>query len=214
MVSRPIYLGGLGFGLKWDMGWMHDTLQYCSLDPIHRKYHHDSLTFRGLYAFTENFVLPLSHDEVVHGKGSLIGKMPSDDWQKRANLRLLLGTMCSQPGKKLLFMGGEFGQFREWNHDASLDWHLLEQPEHEGLLRFVRDLNTVYRAERALHELDCDAEGFAWIDCHDAQQSTLSFLRRSGDPRDVVVVALQLHARSRDTITASVCRSRGTGRRS
>ena len=152
MVSRPIYVGGLGFGFKWDMGWMHDTLAvHVSRDPIHRKFHHSELTFRMLYAFTENFVLPLSHDEVVHGKGSLIGKMPGDDWQKFANLRLLFGYMYGQPGKKLLFMGGEFGQWREWNHDQSLDWHLTEYPSHAGLQRFVEDLNKLYRTEPAMH---------------------------------------------------------------
>src|SRR6185295_18299422 len=150
MVSRPTYLGGLGFGLKWDMGWMHDTLQYLAREAIHRKYHHNELTFRQLYAFAENFVLPLSHDEVVHGKGSLLRKMPGDDWQKLANLRLLFGYMYTQPGKKLLFMGGEIGQWDEWNHDASLQWHLLEAPAHQGLQRWVRDLNTCYRGELAL----------------------------------------------------------------
>jgi 1,4-alpha-glucan branching enzyme len=182
-------MGGLGFGFKWDMGWMHDMLVYMGLDPVHRKFHHDQLTFRGLYAFTENFVLPLSHDEVVYGKGSLVGKMPGDAWQKRANLRLLLGCMYLQPGKKLLFMGGEFGQWREWNHDASLDWHLLDDPAHRGLQRWVRDLNTAYRGEPALHELDCDPAGFEWIDCHDAQQSTLAFLRRGRDSDRAFVVA-------------------------
>jgi 1,4-alpha-glucan branching enzyme len=189
MVSRPTSLGGLGFGLKWDMGWMHDMLEYMRLDPIHRKNHHDKLTFRAVYAFTENFVLPLSHDEVVHGKGSLLGKMPGDDWQKRANLRALYGAMWAQPGKKLLFMGGEFGQRSEWNHDGELEWQLLDQPAHQGLLRWVRDLNTTYRAERALHELDCDPAGFAWIDCHDAERSTLCWLRRAGDGRSAVAVA-------------------------
>jgi 1,4-alpha-glucan branching enzyme len=178
MVSRPTYLGGLGFGLKWDMGWMHDTLAYMARDPVHRSHHHGELTFRAVYAFSENFLLPLSHDEVAHGKGSLLGKMPGDDWQKRANLRLLLGYMYTQPGKKLLFMGGELGQRSEWNHDSSVDWHLLEDPAHAGIQRWVRDLNTCYRGEPALFELDCDAAGFSWIDCHDAQQCTLSYLRR------------------------------------
>jgi 1,4-alpha-glucan branching enzyme len=189
MVSRPTWLGGLGFGFKWDMGWMHDTLGYLRHDPVHRRFHHGSLTFRGIYAFHENFVLPLSHDEVVYGKGSLLGKMPGDEWQRFANLRALLGYMWSCPGKKLLFMGGEFGQAREWSHERSLDWHLLEHAPHRGLQRFVRDLNTTYRAERALHELDCEAAGFAWIDCHDSEQSTLSFLRRSRDGREAVAVA-------------------------
>jgi 1,4-alpha-glucan branching enzyme len=192
MVSRPVYLGGLGFGLKWDMGWMHDTLRYMSLDPVHRKHHHGELTFRMIYAFTENFVMPLSHDEVVHGKGSLIGKMPGDEWQKFANLRALYGMMWSQPGKQLLFMGGEFGQWAEWNHDASLDWHLLEREPHQGLQRWVRDLNTAYRGEPALHELDCDPAGFQWIDCNDNEQSTLVWLRRARSRRDLIVVACNL----------------------
>jgi 1,4-alpha-glucan branching enzyme len=188
MVSRPTYVGGLGFGLKWDMGWMHDTLGYMAHDPVHRKHHHGELTFRQLYAFTENFVLPLSHDEVVHGKGSLLGKMPGDEWQKRANLRLLLGYEYLQPGKKLLFMGGELGQGREWNHDTSLDWHLLDDPAHQGIQRWVRDLNTLYRAEPALHERDCDPAGFQWIDPHDAEHSTVAWLRRGSAP-DVILVA-------------------------
>jgi 1,4-alpha-glucan branching enzyme len=178
MVSRPAHLGGLGFGMKWDMGWMHDTLRYMSQDPVHRKFHHNELTFRTIYAFQENFVLPLSHDEVVHGKGSLLGKMPGDDWRKFANLRLLLGYMYTQPGKKLLFMGGELGQQKEWNHDSSLEWHLLEHDIHKGLQRWVRDLNTLYRGEPALHELDCEAAGFEWID----------YLRRGRSTKDVVVV--------------------------
>ncbi|HSV08930.1 MAG TPA: 1,4-alpha-glucan branching protein GlgB [Candidatus Binatus sp.] len=189
MISRPTYLGGLGFGMKWDMGWMHDTLAYLAHEPVHRKYHHGQLTFRMIYAFTENFVLPLSHDEVVYGKGSLLARMPGDEWQKRANLRLLLGYMYTQPGKKLLFMGGEFGQWREWNHDESLDWHLLEQPGHRMLLRWVRDLNTAYRGEPALHELDTSAAGFEWIDCNDAEQSVLVYLRRARTGSQVVIVA-------------------------
>jgi 1,4-alpha-glucan branching enzyme len=189
MVSRPTYLGGLGFGLKWDMGWMHDTLQYMAHDPLHRKHHHNELSFRMVYAFNENFTLPLSHDEVVHGKGSLLSKMPGDEWQKFANLRLLLGYMYTQPGKKLLFMGGEIGQWREWAHEGSLDWHLLEHEKHQGLQRWVRDLNTLYRGEPALHELDCDPGGFAWIDCNDAEQSTLCYLRRGSAPADMLVVA-------------------------
>jgi 1,4-alpha-glucan branching enzyme len=188
MVSRPTHLGGLGFGYKWDMGWMHDTLSYLALDPVHRKYHHNRLTFRGLYAFTENYVLPLSHDEVVHGKGSLISKMPGDDWQKFANLRLLYGYMYAQPGKKLLFMGGEFGQWHEWNQDQSLDWHLLEWHLHHGLQRWLRDLNTFYRGEPAFHELDCDPAGFEWIDANDSEQSVLSFLRKGPKPGGEVVV--------------------------
>jgi 1,4-alpha-glucan branching enzyme len=189
MVSRPTYIGGLGFGFKWDMGWMHDTLAYAAREPIHRRYHHDKLTFRMLYAFTENFMLPLSHDEVVHGKGSLLGKMPGDDWQRFANLRLLLGYQYFQPGKKLLFMGGDFGQWREWNHDASLDWHLLEHAPHRGLQRWVRDLNTLYRGEPALHVNDCVPEGFEWIDCNDTDNSVVSFLRRGG-PSDPILVAV------------------------
>jgi 1,4-alpha-glucan branching enzyme len=192
MVSRPTHLGGLGFGMKWDMGWMHDTLRYMAYDPVHRKFHHNELTFRTMYAFNENFVLPLSHDEVVHGKGSLLGKMPGDGWRKFANLRVLLGYMYTQPGKKLLFMGGEFGQWREWDHDSSLDWHLLEDPRHRGFQRWVRDLNTLYRAEPALHELDCEAAGFEWIDPNDTQESTLSYLRRGKSTPAVLVVACNL----------------------
>jgi 1,4-alpha-glucan branching enzyme len=189
MVSRPVWLGGLGFGLKWDMGWMHDTLAYLRRDPIHRSHHHGELTFRMLYAFTENFVLPLSHDEVVHGKGSLLGKMPGDAWQRFANLRALYGVMWAQPGKKLLFMGGELAQGSEWNHDGALEWQLLRQAPHQGVQRFVRDLNTTYRAEPALHELDCDAAGFAWIDCNDNEQSTLSWLRRASSGTGTIAVA-------------------------
>jgi 1,4-alpha-glucan branching enzyme len=187
-VSRPTYLGGLGFGFKWDMGWMHDTLDYMAREPVHRKFHHTALTFRGLYAASENFVLPLSHDEVVHGKGSLIGKMSGDRWQRFANLRLLLGYMWTLSGKKLLFMGGELAQWREWNHDTSLDWHLLDEPEHAGVQRWVRDLNAAYRAAPALHELDCQPEGFAWIDCSDAVQSTLVYLRRGRAAGEMAVV--------------------------
>jgi 1,4-alpha-glucan branching enzyme len=188
MVSRPTYVGGLGFGYKWDMGWMHDTLAYLTRDPVHRKYHQGQLTFRGLYAFSENYMLPLSHDEVVHGKRSLLDKMPGDEWQKFANLRLLLGWMYAQPGKKLLFMGGEFGQWREWNHDASLDWHLLEGALHEGLQRWVRDLNALYRDTGALHELDCDPAGFEWVDCSDADQSVVILLRKGRAPGAEVVI--------------------------
>ncbi len=187
-VSRPTHLGGLGFGLKWDMGWMHDTLHYFAHDPVHRKYHHNELTFRQLYAFAENFVLPLSHDEVVYGKGSLLGKMPGDDWQKFANLRLLFGYMYAQNGKKLIFMGGEIAQWREWSHEESLEWHLLARPAHQGLQRWVRDLNTCYRAEAALHELDTVPGGFEWIDCNDAEQSVLTFLRRDKSGCEALVV--------------------------
>jgi len=178
LVSRPNYVGGLGFGLKWNMGWMHDMLGYMSQDPVFRSYHHNQITFSLLYTFTENFVLPFSHDEVVYGKGSLLRKMPGDEWQKFANLRLLYGFMFGHPGKKLLFMGDEFGQWSEWNHDASLEWHLLETPLHFALARWVRDLNTLYRGQPALYELDFDAAGFAWVDCKDFQRSVVSFLRR------------------------------------
>jgi len=188
MVSRPTHVGGLGFGMKWDMGWMHDTLSYLSQDPIYRKYHHSELTFRQLYAGTENFVLPLSHDEVVHEKGSLIRKMPGDDWQKFANMRLLFGYMYGQAGKKLLFMGGEFGQWNEWYHEASLDWHLLDYPLHAGLQRWVADLNGFYRNQPALYERDCETGGFEWVDCHDSDNSTLSFLRWGRDPQEVIFV--------------------------
>jgi 1,4-alpha-glucan branching enzyme len=188
MVSRPTYVGGLGFGLKWDMGWMHDTLEYMSKEPIHRKYHHNNLTFRMLYAFHENFVLPLSHDEVVYGKGSLLRKMPGDDWQKFANLRLLFGYMHAQPGKKLLFMGGEFGQWDEWTHDRSLDWDLLNYPLHSGLQKWLGDLNDLYRNEPALHEMDCDAGGFEWIDCNDSESSVISLLRKPKSSSDLILV--------------------------
>jgi 1,4-alpha-glucan branching enzyme len=189
MVSRPTYVGGLGFGMKWDMGWMHDTLAYMSRDPIHRKFHHEKLTFRMLYAFTENFVLPLSHDEVVYGKGSLIRKMPGDKWQKFANLRALLAYMYAQSGKKLLFMGGEFGQWNEWYHEASLDWDLLAHPMHEGLRRWVVDLNRAYRNEKALYERDFAPGGFQWIDCNDSLQSTISLMRKGSREEDTVIVA-------------------------
>jgi 1,4-alpha-glucan branching enzyme len=189
MVSRPTYIGGLGFDMKWDMGWMHDTLQYMAKDPVHRAYHHNKLTFRMLYAFTENYILPLSHDEVVHGKGSLLGKMPGDDWQKFASLRALLGYMYAQPGKKLLFMGAELGQWGEWSHDRSLDWHLLEYPPHSGIQRWIHDLNQAYRREPALHQLDFTPEGFGWIDCNDALQSTISLFRRARSTDDVMLIA-------------------------
>jgi 1,4-alpha-glucan branching enzyme len=188
MVSRPAYLGGLGFGLKWNMGWMHDTLDYFRQDPLFRKYHHDRLTFSLWYAFSENFALPLSHDEVVHGKGSLIGKMPGDPWRQFANLRALYGYMWSHPGKKLLFMGGEFGQRREWAHDEALEWWVLQHPEHSGLRNWVGDLNRVYREERALHEVDFDRSGFEWIDCDDVENSVIAYLRRSRSGETVAVV--------------------------
>jgi 1,4-alpha-glucan branching enzyme len=189
MVSRPIYVGGLGFGYKWDMGWMHDTLRYFSKEPIHRRWHHSDLTFRNLYAWNENFVLPLSHDEVVHGKGSLIGKMPGDEWQRFANLRALFTLMTATSGKKLLFMGGEFGPWREWNHDAGLDWHLLEEgPFHAGVQRLVADCNRLYREEPALHQLDANPDGFEWIDANDNEANAVSFLRRDRDGGMVLVV--------------------------
>ena len=186
-VSRPTYLGGLGFGFKWNMGWMHDTLQYFSKDPNHRSYHQNQLTFGPMYAFSENFILPFSHDEVVHGKGSMLAKMPGDDWQKFATLRALYGFLFGYPGKKLLFMGCEFGQLREWDHDQSLDWHLLDRPAHRGLQRWVRDLNTFYRAQPALYEVDFEGAGFEWIDAPDYQRSIVSFLRKAKDPRDCVL---------------------------
>ncbi len=189
-VSRPTYTGGLGFGYKWDMGWMHDTLRYLEHEPIHRRFHHNELTFRMLYAFTENYVLPLSHDEVVHGKRALLSKMPGDDWQKFANMRLLYGYMYTQPGKKLLFMGGEFGQWDEWDSNSSLDWHLLQWPPHQGLQRFVRDLNTIYRGQPALHQRDSDPAGFEWIDANDSDNSVLTFIRRGREPHEQVIVAL------------------------
>jgi 1,4-alpha-glucan branching enzyme len=188
MVSRPVYLGGLGFGLKWDMGWMHDTLEYFKQDPIHRKYHHSKLTFRMLYSFQENFVLPLSHDEVVHGKGSLIGKMPGSEHDRFANLRLLFAYMYAQPGKKLMFMGDEFGQVREWTHDSSLEWHVLQYPVHSGLQNWVGQLNRVYRSEPALHLLDTNPGGFEWVDCNDNFTSTISLLRKSESPKDTVLI--------------------------
>ncbi|HEY0710809.1 MAG TPA: 1,4-alpha-glucan branching protein GlgB [Polyangia bacterium] len=190
MVSRPTDLGGLGFGMKWDMGFMNDTLSYFAQDPIHRRYHHHKLTFRHIYAGSENFVLPLSHDEVVHGKGSLLEKMPGDDWQKFANLRLLFAYMWAQPGKKVLFMGGEIAQRREWNHDSSLDWHLLESHAHAAIARLVGSLNHLYRAEPSLHELDCEPGGFEWVDANDADNSVYSFLRLGRNRDEAVLVVL------------------------
>jgi 1,4-alpha-glucan branching enzyme len=188
MVSQPTYLGGLGFGLKWDLGWMHDTLAYISRDPIYRKYHHNSLTFRMIYAFTEHFVLPLSHDEVVHGKGSLLGKMSGDDWQKFANLRLLLGYMYMQPGKKLLFMGSEIGQWHEWDHDSSLDWYYPESQRHAEVTKCLQALNRLYQSEPALYEFDCDPAGFEWVDANDALQSIISFIRKGRSTEDILLV--------------------------
>ncbi|NLA37964.1 MAG: 1,4-alpha-glucan branching protein GlgB [Methanomicrobiales archaeon] len=188
-VTAPTATGGLGFDLKWNMGWMHDTLDYFSLDPVYRKYRSDLLTFSIWYAFSERYVLPLSHDEVVHEKSSLIGKMPGDEWQKRANLRLLLGYLFTHPGKKLLFMGGEFGQWSEWSHDAGLEWHLLRHPPHQGILQWVGDLNRLYRRLPALHERDSDPEGFKWIDFSDVEKSIVSYLRRGHTADEVVLVA-------------------------
>jgi 1,4-alpha-glucan branching enzyme len=189
-VSRPVHLGGLGFTYKWNMGWMHDMLEYMRKDPVFRKYVHQRITFSMLYAFTENFVLPFSHDEVVYGKGSMLGKMPGDAWQRFANLRALYGYMYGHPGKKLLFMGGEFGQMREWDHDGSLDWHLLGIPTHAGLRRLVSDLNGLYRREASLHEIDFSQPGFQWIECNDADQGVVSFIRRAKDPGDFTIGAV------------------------
>ncbi|MBX9670946.1 MAG: 1,4-alpha-glucan branching protein GlgB [Candidatus Obscuribacterales bacterium] len=188
LVSRPTYLGGLGFQQKWDMGWMHDMLEYMAMEPIYRKYHHNKLTFRGLYAFSENFVLPLSHDEVVYGKRSLLNKMPGDEWQRFANLRLLFGNMYTIPAKKLLFMGGEFGQWNEWNHAASLDWHLTDNPMNRGVQNWLRDLNHYYKNEPALYEQDCLGAGFEWVDCSDYESSIINFLRFAKDRKDMVLV--------------------------
>jgi 1,4-alpha-glucan branching enzyme len=180
-VTGPSHLGGLGFDLKWDMGWMHDTLHYFQLEPVHRKFHHNELTFRRMYAYSERFVLPLSHDEVVYGKGSLLRKMPGDDWQRFANLRLLFSYMFATPGKPLVFMGGEVGQWSEWNHDSSVEWHLAEQPQHAGIARLLRELNRVKQDNPALYQLDFEEAGFDWIDANDSEQSTLSFLRYGSD---------------------------------
>jgi 1,4-alpha-glucan branching enzyme len=187
-VSRPVYTGGLGFTYKWNMGWMHDILKYVEEDPVHRRWHHGQITFSMLYAFTENFILPFSHDEVVHGKRAMLDKMPGDLWQQHANLRALYGFMYGHPGKKLMFMGSEFGQWREWNYDQSLDWHLLDDPMHEGLRRWVRDLNHTYQRERSLHEIDFEPAGFSWIDCNDHENSVVSMVRRSRHPDDFTVM--------------------------
>jgi 1,4-alpha-glucan branching enzyme len=189
-VSRPVYAGGLGFGFKWNMGWMHDTLEYMSREPIYRRHHHNQMIFGLLYAFSENFILPLSHDEVVHGKQSIVGKMPGDEWQKFANTRAYYGFMWAHPGKKLLFMGQEFGQHREWNFDQSLDWHITGYWPHAGLKTFVRDLNRAYRNTPALHARDCEPEGFQWIVSDDAEQSVFAWLRLGGpDDAPVAVVS-------------------------
>jgi 1,4-alpha-glucan branching enzyme len=188
MVSRPAYVGGLGFGMKWNMGWMHDTIDYFSTDPLYRRYHQNQLTFSIWYAFTENFFLSLSHDEVVYGKGSLLRKMPGDDWQKFANLRALFGYMFGHPGKKLLFMGGEFGQWNEWYHEASLDWHLLEYPSHQGVKKWVQDLNQLYRNEPAMHELDFSIDGFEWIEFRDSANSIISFIRKCKSTNDIILI--------------------------
>jgi 1,4-alpha-glucan branching enzyme len=187
-VTKPTYTGGLGFDLKWNMGWMNDTLQYMAKEPIHRQYHHGELTFSLLYAFSENFLLPFSHDEVAHGKRSMLYKMPGDEWQRFANLRLLYTYMFTHPGKKLLFMGGEFGQGEEWNSSDELDWYVRDYAFHQGVGRLVRDLNGLYRSELALHAYDFDDRGFEWIDCHDGQNSVLVYLRKAGD--DFLVVVL------------------------
>ncbi|MBI5587849.1 MAG: 1,4-alpha-glucan branching protein GlgB [Deltaproteobacteria bacterium] len=192
MVSKPSYLGGLGFGMKWNMGWMHDTLKYFSKDPIFRKYSHSQLTFSIWYAFFENFVLPLSHDEVVHGKGSILGKMPGDEWQRFANLRLLYGYMFAHPGKKLLFMGSEFGQVKEWAHEESLEWHVLRYGFHDGVKKWVSDLNAFYRSEPALYETDFENDGYEWIDFHNWEESIISFIRKGGSTKNIVLAVCNL----------------------
>ena len=187
-VSRPVHIGGLGFGMKWNMGWMHDTLKYMQHDPVHRRYHHDQLTFSMVYAFSENYVLPFSHDEVVYGKGSMLQRMPGDRWQKFAGLRALYGYQWAHPGKKLLFMGGEFGQWAEWSHESELDWPALNEPMHSGVQRWVADLNRFYRAQPALHARDFDPEGFAWVEASYADASVIAFERRAPDALPVLIV--------------------------
>jgi 1,4-alpha-glucan branching enzyme len=206
-VSRPTYVGGLGFTYKWNMGWMNDILQYVHADPVHRRWNHQHLTFSLIYAFSENFVLPFSHDEVVHGKGSMFGKIPGDDWQKAATLRALYGFMYAHPGKKLMFMGCEFGQTREWNYDHSLDWHLLDQPLHAGLKKFVQDVNRVYASEPALHELDFEPAGFQWIDCNDSENSVVSFIRRARDGGNFVAAIVNFTPVPRDGYRVGVPRA-------
>jgi len=222
-VSRPVHLGGLGFGLKWDMGWMHDTLDYLSHDPIHRRYHHGEITFRALYAFDENFVLPLSHDEVVHGKGSLLAKMPGDAWQQLANLRLLFGYQYGLPGKKMLFMGGELATYAEWDHERSLDWGLLGVPGHAGMARWVADLNRLYRERPALHELDTEPGGFEWVSSDEAESSVLGFVRRSTGapvlfvgnftpvPRHNVLMGVPIGGRWRELLNSDAVEYGGSG---
>jgi 1,4-alpha-glucan branching enzyme len=196
-VTRPVHLGGLGFAYKWNMGWMHDMLDYCKQDPIYRKYHHERITFSLIYAFSENFILPFSHDEVVHGKGSMLNKMPGDVWQKHATLRALFGYMFTHPGKKLLFMGGEIAQWREWNHDTELDWEVLSDPRHAGMQRWVKDLNARYLVEPSLWERDFELDGFSWIDCHDHENSVISFVRRGRDPESLAVIVVNFTPRLR-----------------
>ncbi|MBI4179993.1 1,4-alpha-glucan branching protein GlgB [bacterium] len=207
MVSRPTYLGGLGFGYKWDMGWMHDTLDYMSKDPVYRKFSHDRLTFRMLYAWFENYVLPLSHDEVCHGKGSLLNKMPGDDWQKMANFRAMTGYMFAQPGKKLLFMGADIGQWREWNCEESLEWHLMDFAPHQGINRWIRDLNTFYRGERALHGAEVSPEGFEWVDCNDGDNSVISLLRKAPGTGDPILLVFNFTPLPRHTYAVGVPRA-------
>ena len=204
LVSRPAPAGGLGFGMKWNMGWMNDTLEYFSQDPVFRKHHHNKITFSIWYAFNENFMLPLSHDEVAHEKGSLVAKMPGDAWQQFANLRLLLAYMWAHPGKKLLFMGGEFGQRRGWDHEETLDWELLQNPEHGGVRRLVQDLNRCLREERALHALDFEREGFEWIDCHDSETSVISFLRRDRGGGETILVVCNFTPVPRQSLRVGV----------
>jgi 1,4-alpha-glucan branching enzyme len=206
MVSRPVYVGGLGFGYKWDMGWMHDTLHYFQRDPIYRRYHHNELTFRGLYMFTENYVLSLSHDEVVHGKGSMLDKMAGDTWQKFANLRLLYSYLYGQPGKKLIFMGGEFGQWREWRHDESLDWHLLMSPSHRGVKQLISDLNHLYTSEPALYEADSESQGFEWVDANDADHSIYCFIRRGKSTNDLFLIIINATPQVHETYRIGVPR--------
>jgi 1,4-alpha-glucan branching enzyme len=191
-VSRPTDVGGLGFGMKWNMGWMHDTLEYFTKDPVHRKYHHNMLTFSMIYAFNENFVLSLSHDEVVYGKGSLFNKMPGDGWQKASNLRALYGYMFGHPGKKLIFMGGEFGQWSEWDHESSLDWNTLRNPLNEGIKKWISDLNNFYKNEPALYQIDFSQDGFEWIITDDGLGSTLCFLRKTKGNSQIIIVACNL----------------------